>query len=485
MHLRYFYRQLASFLIVILITIAVLSVTLIQSAKDTIYTEVERNLKDVMGFIVSQNAITPSYLDQLSPLLKRWNVSVVYVDENNKRLYPYEDSGMEDTQLTDEEYAKLRRGETLSLRAYDIVLSRHSEDRGSMSVFQPLESTSGEYRGYLAVGTLNTGIETEIASLRSNINFGLLVSGGVAIVLSFIFARYQNRRIGRLRNATRSVIEGNYDTHIENEHRDEFDELATDFNQMIDSLKESQNEIDRQEALRRQMMMDVAHEMRTPLTTMNGVLEGLKYHVIPEEKKERSVELLHNETQRLIRLVNENLDYEKIQANEIHLNRTPFLLAPLFEEIYIQLKENASKKQDTILVDVADSTVVYADPDRFRQIIVNILQNAIQFTEHGTIELRAKQLEEQQLTEIRIKDSGIGMNQEQVDNIWERFYKADESRKNTVYGESGLGLSIVKGLVSAHGAQIEVESEENVGTIFTLYFPSGATKLNTDQESEC
>jgi len=113
---------------------------------------------------------------------------------------------------------------------------------------------------------------------------------------------------------------------------------------------------------------------------------------------------------------------------------------------------------------------LFADYDRFSQIIVNIIQNAIQFTDDGKISITGYAGEDE--STIKIEDSGIGMTAEEIQNIWERYYKADISRKNTKYGESGLGLAIVQQLVNLHGASIEVESLPGEGTTFTLSFPN-------------
>src|SRR5699024_5298600 len=120
-----------------------------------------------------------------------------------------------------------------------------------------------------------SGIQSDIENIRQNIIGTVLISGGIAILISIGFANYLSRRIVRMRNATKAITEGNFDISLEDHSRDEFDELSHDFNVMVQSLKESNQEIERQENLRRQFMMDVAHEMRTPLTTMNGILEGL------------------------------------------------------------------------------------------------------------------------------------------------------------------------------------------------------------------
>ncbi|KRN29253.1 Signal transduction histidine kinase [Lactobacillus selangorensis] len=131
----------------------------------------------------------------------------------------------------------------------------------------------------------------------------------------------------------------------------------------------------------------------------------------------------------------------------------------------------------------ADADVpVYADYDRFVQILFNILQNALQFTQNGQITATIER--GYQETKFAVADNGIGMTEDQVKNIWDRYYKADPSRKNTKYGESGLGLAIVHQLVQQHGGTIDVQSQEGQGTTFTLTFPDKAEETASDDRKQ-
>jgi signal transduction histidine kinase len=243
---------------------------------------------------------------------------------------------------------------------------------------------------------------------------------------------------------------------------------------MTFSLKESQEEIKRQEERRRQFMADASHEMRTPLTTINGLLEGLEYNAIPENQKENAIRLMKNETERLIRLVNENLDYEKIRTNQISIVVKKFNATDALKTILSQLESKAEPANDQLILETTQEIDIFADYDRFVQIMVNIIQNAIQFTKDGEIRVKIEKgyLE----TIIEISDTGIGMTEEQLKNIWDRYYKVDPSRKNRKFGESGLGLPIVQQLVRLHKGKIDVKSELNQGTTFRISFPDTEIK---------
>ncbi len=326
-----------------------------------------------------------------------------------------------------------------------------------------------EFYGALVVSQPARNIDNSVRPITLNLFKGFIFSSIVAVIASYAFAAFQVKRINRLRNATKEVTNGNFDVQLPVHDKDEFDELADDFNKMTNSLKESQAEIEEQENRRRQFMADASHEMRTPLTTINGLLEGLEYNAIPENQRENAIKLMKNETERLIRLVNENLDYEKIRTNQISMVIKKFNGTETLRNIVAQLEAKAEAAGDTLTLKADDDIDVYADYDRFVQIMVNIIQNAIQFTENGQIMVT---LEKGYLeTIITIEDTGIGMSEQQMKSMWDRYYKVDPSRKNTKYGESGLGLPIVQQLVRLHKGKLEVESELGKGTKFTVRLP--------------
>ncbi len=291
----------------------------------------------------------------------------------------------------------------------------------------------------------------------------------MALLLSVILSRIHVRRIKKLQEATSLVAVGDYSVRVHSSNFDEIGELASDFNSMVDRLRVSKEEIDALENRRRQFMSDVSHELKTPLTTISGVIEGLNNNMIPEAEKGKGITLVSQETKRLIRLVNENLDYDKIRSNQIVLMKESIQLAEVLEIIQEQLYTQAIEKGLAINVDAADNVYIYADYDRLIQIIMNITKNSIQFTDAGEIWLRGRA--DDGFTIIEIEDTGIGMDPAEIENIWKRFYKADISRTNNPYGEFGLGLSIVKQLVQFHHGTIEVSSQKGTGTKFTIYFP--------------
>lgn len=463
--MKYFYQQLFGFVSVVLLTIAACGILFYNVMSNNVYTQRSQQLQSyAKGLIATDMSDADIY--KLVTFLREENVSIAMFDENNAMTYPSSSIDTK-TALTDDELNHLKNGAAINLKEVQMNFTGEAVDN-LITVYYPIIK-NGQYKGYVALASPMSRIQTEVRELRNSmfIAFGAAII--IGIMMSFVFANYQTRRINKLRMATHKISEGDFDVKLPVESRDEFDDLIKDFNNMAHSLRESEREVERQENVRRQFMMDVAHEMRTPLTTMNGLLDGLKYNMVPESRRGRSLELISSETQRLIRLVNENLDYEKIRSNQVVLVQHRFAGIGAIQTVVEQMQELAKVKNNTLRYECDKDFSVYADYDRFVQILVNITKNANQFTDNGEIVVKA--WNEGKKAIVEISDTGIGINESEIKEIWERFYKADVSRKSTKYGESGLGLAIVKSLVTSHRGTISVKSEVNKGTTFRVVFP--------------
>lgn len=347
----------------------------------------------------------------------------------------------------------------------------HNADVGdpTMLVIEKPYFYNSKLVAVISIGSYMFQIHHQIYVTERNLAIGLLVGFVFALIVAMIIATQTNSRVSKMQVVTNHVAEGNYDVRVDvpKSGGDEIDQLGRSLNNMTGALKAAQHEIHQQTEQRQASLANAAHEMRTPLTTINGLLEGLEYDAIPEEDRQHSIQLMHQETGRLIRMVNETLDFEKLRTHRITLERKTFDSTAVLNNLAEQLNKKAAAKKDQIIVDAPDSLPVYADYDRFVQIMFNIIQNAVQFTDNGTIKVSGQLVDGG--TQFKVADNGIGMTPEQQKHIWDRFYKADKSR-STKYGESGLGMAIVSRLMHLHGGQITVDSELGKGTTFTLKF---------------
>ena len=463
--MKYFYQQLFGFLSVVLVTIVACGILFYNVMSNNIYTQRSQQLQSYAKGIIASEM---SYADikKIGTALKEENVTIAIFDEQNNMTFPSKNPASENS-LSEEELNHLKNGSAINLKEVQTDFSGDPVEN-LLTVYYPIIKEK-QYKGYVALASPISRIQTEVRELRNSMFIAFGAAGIIGMLMSFIFANYQNRRINKLRQATLKISEGDFDVQLKVDSQDEFDELMLDFNSMARSLREMEKEVERQENVRRQFMMDVAHEMRTPLTTMNGLLDGLKYNMVPESRRGRSLELISSETQRLIRLVNENLDYEKIRSNQIVLVQHRFAGLGAIRAVVEQMQALTKVKNNEISYECDPEFSVYADYDRFVQILVNITKNANQFTDDGKIVVKAWNDGKKAIVEI--SDTGIGIDKREINEIWERFYKADISRKSTKYGESGLGLAIVKSLVDSHHGRISVRSEIGQGTTFRVVFP--------------
>lgn len=474
--MKLFFQQMMAFLAVTVATLLIVGLVFIQFTRDSVYRTKWHSLQEYADSIFQQavvldpqdSSVTTVRVDQLmgmERLLNNQHIHFTIYTENGERVsYPNDNTA---TQISKKQWRELNKGNIL--RQESRMAVGQVKHRITMTELKkPYFDRQGKLICVIAVGSPLANVQADIQQVQKNllVTFGLAIL--VAIVASYFLSRYMVRRIQKIRQAAHRVTEGDFEVQLDPGRQDEIGELSADFNLMTKSLKESNDEIKRQEERRRAFMADAAHEMRTPLTTINGLLEGLEYDAIPEDSKEESIRLMQRETKRLIRLINDNLDYERIRTNKIKLDCQMVNLKQAVLRVVEQLGKKAEKENDQLIVEMNSDVVVYADPDRLIQILFNIVQNGIQFTQNGQITVRAQNASNG--TNIQISDNGIGMTEDQIKNIWERYYKADASRIQTK-GESGLGMAIVHELVQIHGGEIEVSSAPGRGTTFKLHFP--------------
>lgn len=425
--------------------------------------ELESYGENILRDITEGNLSSDRIVNEYMTVLGGRNISFSIFDEKGAVIFPADKHGG-DLRLVDEVLEQISSGETL------IVKNRTKRSDQEVTLVAIPYIVNGQLAGGIFLTAPISGSREMISQINQYLFYTVLIALVVAVLLSLILSRIHVHRIKRIQAATSSVAAGNYTVKLPSSTFDEIGELAEDFNSMVMRLNASKEEIESLENRRRNFMSDVSHELRTPLTTISGVIEGLKNNMIAEEEKEKGIQLVSKETKRLIRLVNENLDYDKIRSNQIKLTKEEIPLDELFEIIQEQLSLQAEEKGNSIHIEVEEGMSIYADYDRLVQILINITKNSIQFTSNGSIYLRGKNGIRE--TIIEIEDTGIGIDPMEIEKIWHRFYKAEISRTSNPFGEFGLGLSIVKQLVQLHSGKIEVTSDKGKGTIFTIRFPS-------------
>lgn len=315
--------------------------------------------------------------------------------------------------------------------------------------------------GYYGPYFLN---DTDLAFINT-LNKLLATAGLLSLVLAFLLGAFTAKRISspmaEAVEITREIARGHFDQRIRSHSNTvEIDELST----TIDDLAQS---LDHQEKLRKRLTSDVAHELRTPLTTLQTHIEAMIDGVW--EADSARLTSCHEEIMRINRMVGDLEKLARFESEGLVLNRESFDLNDLAGQI-IENHRAIFNKQGVSLVFHGQAAPIFADRDKVAQVLVNLLSNALKYTAHGgSVSVGVEQDEHNGI--LKVEDSGIGISPDDLPFIFERFYRVDPSRNRTT-GGAGIGLAIVKAIVSAHGGKISVESQPGEGTRFTIALPA-------------
>jgi len=301
---------------------------------------------------------------------------------------------------------------------------------------------------------------------------GLIIAALVAVG-GALLARRITQPLDTLASAADKMAEGDLTARVDLVADDtpaEVAHLAGAFNAMAAALERDVNELKRQEQLQRELVANVAHELATPLTAIQGFSEALVDDMFRNESERKEItRIINRETVRLQSLVDQLRQVARLEAGTEIMEMLPVNFSILVNETFAFLHGESEKHHvtmhNTIPNDLPD---VLVDANRLTQVLLNLLDNALRHTpEDGTITVSAQRVSE--MIEVRVTDSGSGISPEDLPRIFDRFYRADPSR-NRLTGGSGLGLAIVRGVIEAHGGQIRAVSTPDAGTtiIFTL-----------------
>ena len=298
--------------------------------------------------------------------------------------------------------------------------------------------------------------------------FVILIS--VALVVGLWVYRSIAVPLVKLKKATQNIKEGNLDFVLDVEGKDEFSELCQDFEEMRRRLKESTEEKSLMEKENRELISNISHDLKTPITAVKGYVEGIMDGVADTpEKMDRYVRTIYNKTNEMDHLINELTFYSKIDTNRI-----PYTFSKLnVEDYFADCSEEVGLELETRGIElvyanyVEKDVMVIADGEQIRRVIHNIISNAIKYMDKpkGIIQIRIKDVGD--FIQIEIEDNGKGIGPKDLPYIFDRFYRTDVSR-NSSKGGSGIGLSIVKKIMEDHGGKVWATSRLGIGTI--MYF---------------
>jgi signal transduction histidine kinase len=314
-------------------------------------------------------------------------------------------------------------------------------------------------------------------------NRWLWLSGGVAVavamVLAFFLAFNFIRPLRALSAGANEIAIGNLSYRVIVKSRDETGKLAESFNAMAGSLERS-------EESRKRLLADVAHELRTPLTIINGTVDGMIDGVLPTD--EHQLRIIKGETVVLTRLISDLRDLSLAEAGKLKLEKSVIDWADLIQWKLEQFQPLAEAKGVTLKFEGSSGLrPVSADWVRIEQVLANLLSNAIRHTSEGgriTVHLSDSELDGKPAVTAAVTDTGEGIPPDELEHIFDRFYRIEDSRARTEGNGVGLGLAIVKQMVAAHGGQVRVESKPGEGSTFFITLPAAVETAVTEAKPE-
>ncbi|MCG1023277.1 sensor histidine kinase [Sutcliffiella horikoshii] len=395
-----------------------------------------------------------TFSDRLDWLEQSSETSIIFTDDPMQLASgaPF-DSFAEENLITFNERQELLKGKTLTFTKFHTGL-----DQEIRAVVIPLQMND-RLEAVIFLYMPLTAIAEAFQPIRSLLLIGMVL---LILLLTFVGTKMTNRivrPIKQMEKVAKDIAQGDFTKRLSLKGEDEIASLGRSINTMSSTLEE----VDRN---RREFLGNVSHELRTPISYLKGYSEALGEGIITTEKY---VETVTKETDRMDRLVHDLLDLAQLEGDSYPMNKEPIILAELVKEVLGRFRLKLDDKDLVTEVQLDEEVVVTGDYRRLDQVMENLLSNAIKFTnEKKTI--RISVVEESTMGVLKLEDEGIGIPEEDVPYIFERFYRVEKARTRKS-GGTGLGLSIVQQIINKHEGKITVDSELGKGTVVTVEIP--------------
>lgn len=465
-------KKLKTKIIILMLSVAILSVVLVAVItnltifnKFNTYMEEEHadRISDIVKMVEYSYSIDNSWSNKVlrnisnSSLIDNFMIQII--NENGNVVF---ENNVDNSMMRMHNQMMGRMGKRIMRGADNSKIS----DSNTTVKLQEL-IVDGKRIGTIEIGyTGNFIVSQREVDFTKGINSSILYASIISIILAIILGLYNSKVMSqpilKITNAANNIREGDLDTKIQikNDAR-ELIELSEAINHLAQSLKE-------QQILRKRLTTDISHELRTPLTILLSHIEAFSDGVWQPTKERLSI--CRDEVIRLKKLVEQLKYITDIENHRVELEIESFNLSELLEGIVESFEYEFQIKSVRIERHIEENIIIEGDMDKVRQIIINLISNALKFTDsEGRVNVALNKDSNKAILEII--DTGIGINEEDIPFVFERFYRSDKSRSRDT-GGAGIGLTITKTLVEAHGGKISVASEKEKGSRFTVVFPN-------------
>ncbi len=408
--------------------------------------------------------------DELDRVGQASNYHIALYDSNGAMLASFP-AGMQRSP-----HLHLRPEELHGLLAGDpVILTINQPDDDRLWVYATIQDGRNSAR-FFVINQSKGQIFQPVTDIRHIIMLGLIVAILFILVFSAALAYYMARPLLKLTGDVERIAEGDTAHVIHLERSDEIGKLSESVNKMAEKLKSDYEHLQKLNEKQTQFFADITHEVRNPLHTIMGSLEMLEMPHLDDEKRWKYVRNVRSQAERIGRLFKDLMTLQRYDSDENFIIREHINLAELVDNVTEWYREPAKSKGLELKSD-SHTCIVYADPGKIEQVLDNLVSNAIKFTNSGQISINY--IHNGDKVEVSVRDTGIGIPEAHWPRLFDRFYRTDKARSRDK-GGTGLGLSVVKGILKAHKSDIHVESDVGRGSRFFFYLkPSDKVPKNT------
>ena len=372
-------------------------------------------------------------------------------------------------ELTHSDLIEPEMREVLEHTDFDEVLQggKVVEERWDKKEFIATDSPitiEGEHRGHVFMFAETNHIKGMVSHLRNQFLIVGLIAVGLTVITIFLLSRLITLPLIRMKEATEQLSEGHHEVSLNIGRNDELGELANAITALSSDLEHLKNE-------RNEFLASISHELRTPLTYIKGYADIASRPDASEEEKKEYIGIIREETAHLTELIRQLFELAQMDHNQFAIQKEGFSLEMLFASVVALVRPAFDEKQISLAVHCEHEIVAFIDPERFQQVLLNVLDNARKHSPEGT-QVVLQGVQDKGTITISIRDEGEGIPEKDLPFVFERLYRVDKSRSRQ-YGGSGLGLAIAKEIVEAHGGLMTLQSEYGQGTTVLIELKRG------------
>jgi signal transduction histidine kinase len=357
------------------------------------------------------------------------------------------------------------------------ILGDDPKDPEHKKIFSAAKFEHKGHSGYIYVILASQAYQNVTASLFSSYSIKLGIGASIlimvfALLIGFISVWFLTKNLREIITVVRRFREGDLEIRVENANKSDLSILANSFNEMADTIVSNMDKIKSVDNLRRELIANVSHDLRTPLSIMKGYVETLqmKKESLSEKEKENYLDIIQDSSDKLSKMISQLFEYSKLEARQIEPNKEPFSITDLALDLISKYKVISDKKEIEIKLEAGKKLpLVFADISLVERAIQNLMDNALKYTpEKGKITLKITPSDK--FVQVIVSDTGLGIKESDQSIIFERYRQTDAKERES----AGLGLAIVKKIMELHNTTIKVVSQPDRGSSFEFLLPSYA-----------